>query len=182
MSPKISNRTHIDFLRVAFNFKTCAATALILFSLAQATKAQDSSSPPSSNASPIPFSEFNVKVDVEEGEFEVRGAFKLGPGSDGINLFKEEVVVRVGDSFAVTLPPGSFKQEERGKVSFKGVVEGIDLDVSIRVLGQGGFQIKIEGEGGKRSWKLKPEDIRVTIGDDGGGGASQLAADAKEKG
>lgn len=129
----------------------------------------------------VPFSEFLVRLDIEETEFEVRGSFTLGSGSNGINLFKDEVVVRVGPSFTAKIPPGSFKQEERGKMSYTGEIEGITLDVTIRVLGRGKFQLKIEGEGTRNAWELKPEDINLTVGNDGGASASLLVTTANKK-
>lgn len=115
----------------------------------------------------VPFSEFHVKVDQEEKEFEVRGTFTLGPNSDGINLFKEDVTIKVGD-FSATIPSGSFKQDGvRTKIRHKGVVDGVDLDVLFRVVGKSSFELKIEGEGVKMK-KLLPEDITLRIGDDGG--------------
>ena len=117
----------------------------------------------------VPFSSFTASVETEPGEFEVRGTFELAEASDGINLFREEVSIRVGE-FSVTLAPGSFKPdaETRGKVGFKGPAGGLSLDVLFRVLGPNKFSVKIEGEGLKKAPKLRPEDVELRIGDDGG--------------
>lgn len=120
----------------------------------------------------IPFANFTAKVEVEATEFEVDGTFTLSGESNGINLFKESVTVRVGE-FSANIPAGSFKQEAKGKLKFKSAINGVDWTVVFRTLGKNAFDFKAEGEGAKRIGKLKPEDVRLTIGDDGGSAKAQ---------
>ncbi len=161
----------ITKIKIVEVLQFCFCVLITVFLLAPPVRSQETSKPIL-----VPFSEFQVKVDIEETEFEVRGLFTLGSSSNGINLFKEDVLVKIGPSFTAKIPAGSFKQEERGKTSYKGEVDGIALDVSIRVLGRGKFQLKIEGEGTRKAWELRPEDISLTIGNDGGSTASPLVA------
>lgn len=117
----------------------------------------------------VPFSDFTVRIDLKKDQFEVKGTFTLGPKSDGINLYKEDVAIKVGD-FSTTIPSGSFKQDGvRVKIRYKGVVAGVNLDVYFRVVGKASFECKIEGEGANANMaKLLPEDVTLRVGDDGG--------------
>jgi len=145
-------------------------TTIALLLLACAPVLAQQSPDPAAHSTPpatVPFSEFKVKLEVEKGEFEVRGNLTLAPESDGINLYKEEVEVKVG-SFAVTLPAGSFKQDgERTKIRYQGRVGQFDLDVLFRITGRTSYHIKIEGEGGDIG-KVSPEDVTVRVGNDAG--------------
>jgi hypothetical protein len=118
-------------------------------------------------AAAIPFADFDAQVEIEDLEFEVRGNFTLGPNSDGINLFKEDVSFEVG-TFSKTIPAGSFKQEERGKIRYKESTQQLDLDILIRVAGSNKYTIKIEGEGMKLPGKPGAKDVLLRIGNDEG--------------
>src|SRR3990172_3932414 len=109
--------------------KQIVMIALLLFGPAFATAQTDGTTRSDEKSAPVPFSDFALNINVEENDFEVRGTFTLGPNSDGINLYKEDVAIKVGD-FATTIPAGSFKQDgERTKIRYRGVVEKMDLDV-----------------------------------------------------
>lgn len=148
--------------------KVMLTIAVLLLATAP-TLAQVSSQPATTNDGPavVPFSEFKVKVELEKGEFEVRGNLTLASESDGINLYKEDVEVKVG-TLAVTLPSGSFKQDgERTKIRYQGRVGEFDLDVLFRIIGRTSFHVKIEGEGADIG-KITAEDVTLRIGNDGG--------------
>lgn len=115
----------------------------------------------------VPFSDFAAKIDIEHNEFEIRGNFTLGAASDGVNLFKEDVAIKVG-AFTTTIPAGSFHQEAKGKVSYKGRVGDIELDVYFLAIGKGQFRFKIEGEGANRTGRVRLQDVSIRIGDDSG--------------
>ena len=150
--------------------KYILVAALLVFGVSSAFGQTEQKTPPNDptvETVTVPFSQFSVKIDQEEKEFEVRGTFTLDAKSDGINLFKEDVSIKVGD-FSRTIPAGSFKQDGvRTKIKYKGVVEGVELDVLFRIVGPASFELKIEGEGAKMK-KLLPEDITLRIGNDGG--------------
>jgi hypothetical protein len=121
------------------------------------------------NATPdsVQFGDFDAQIEVEKTEFEVRGGFTLGANSNGINLFKEDVTYAVGP-LSKTIPAGSFKEEKRGKISYSEVAEDLIVDVTIRIVGNNKFEIKIEGTSSKVTKDVVPEDITLKIGDDEG--------------
>ncbi len=156
--------------------KYILVVAMLVFGVSSASGQTEQKTPPNNGPTvqtmSVPFSQFSVKIDQEEKEFEVRGTFTLDAKSDGINLFKEDVAIKVGD-FSTTIPSGSFKQDGvRTKIRYKGVVEGVALDALFRVVGKTSFELKIEGEGVKMK-KLLPEDITLRIGDDSGTATAQ---------
>jgi hypothetical protein len=114
-----------------------------------------------------PFADFDAQIEVEKTEFEVRGAFSLAPDSNGINLFKEEVSFEVGP-LAKTIPAGAFKEEKRGKISYSEASKDLILDVTIKIVGNNKFTVKIEGESTKVTKDVRPEQITLKIGDDEG--------------
>lgn len=127
----------------------------------------DAQPPPRLGMNAVPFSDFAAKIDIEDNEFEIRGSFTLGAASDGVNLFREDVFIKVG-AFSTTIPAGSFQQEAKGKVSYKGRIGDIDLDVYFLATGKGRFRFKVEGEGANRTGRVRLQDVAIRIGDDGG--------------
>lgn len=120
----------------------------------------------------LPFADFEALVEVENLEFEVRGLFTLGSATDGVNFLKEEVTFAVG-AFSRTIPAGSFKPEERGKLRYEEVTKEGTLTVKIRLAGNNKFLIKIEAEGLNVPKDLKANDVMFRIGNDGGGRARE---------
>ena len=118
-------------------------------------------------AAAVPFADFDAQIEVEKTEFEVRGAFTLGANSNGINLFKEDVTFEVGP-FSKTVPAGAFKEEKRGKISYSEATKDLLLDVTIRIVGNNQFSIKIEGTNPQVTKNVRAEEITLKIGDDEG--------------
>jgi hypothetical protein len=115
----------------------------------------------------VVFSDFDAQVEVESGEFEVRGTFSLGANSNGINLFKEDTVVSVG-ALTKTIKAGAFKQERRGKIRYTETSENSVLEVTIKIVGNNKFDLKIEGSGLKVPKTVRPDEVTLKIGDDEG--------------
>lgn len=126
----------------------------------------------------VPFAAFDAKVEIEDGEFELKGTFTLGSGSDGIDPLTEDVAFQVG-TFSTTIPAGSFKfrPAEPGKKgkpgkpdrwTFEGVIDGVELEAKITDLGGGSFEFKAEGEGADLTGTVNPVTVGLTIGNDGG--------------
>jgi hypothetical protein len=127
---------------------------------------------PSQETTLMPFADFEALVEVENLEFEVRGLFTLASASDGVNFFKEEVAFAVG-AYSRTIPAGSFKQEERGKLRYEELTKDGSLSIKVRLAGHNKFLIKIEAEGLKVPKGLTAADVMLRIGDDGGGRARE---------
>jgi hypothetical protein len=174
-----------------------AAFGLVLLLMPRATSVQDSAREPDSTApnssangsqpkstalSPamarsvsgdrtgakgVPFADFRVSVEPEEEEVDIKGSFTLGEGSNGINLFKEATSIKIG-SFSANIPPGAFKQGNKGKVEFQKLIECRYWDLYIRPTGKDAFEFNLEVQGAKEAAKLKAVDVVVTIGDDVG--------------
>jgi hypothetical protein len=142
-------------------------TAVLAFAQGQPDNYRTASQNQPQESQTIPFTDFDAQVEVENAEFEVRGSFTLGATSDGINLFKEDVAFEVG-TFSRIIPAGAFKQEERGKIRYTEAAKGSTLNVKIRIIGNNKFSIKIEGEGVKLGKSVRPEDVSLKIGNDGG--------------
>jgi len=120
----------------------------------------------------VPFANFVVNVKPEEEGLDVEGAFTLGAASDGINLFKEEVAVKLG-TLATTIKAGSFKRKTSGKVSFKKVIDCTYWELEFRPLGNNNFEFKAQLLGVKGITKVSPEDVALSIGNDGGPARAQ---------
>ena len=115
----------------------------------------------------VPFASLTarVRVEAEEREFEVKGTFTPGAGSDGIRPLTEEVTLQVG-SFTATIPAGSFRRDGRDKFKFKGIVGGVRLEVKIEREGKG-FEFKAEGKGAQVG-RANPVTLRFAVGNDAG--------------
>jgi hypothetical protein len=115
----------------------------------------------------VGFAGLAVKAAIEGGEFELKAAFTLGAASNGINPLHEAVRLEVG-AFSTIIPAGSFKSGEKGRVRFQGVINGVKLEVVIRSLGGGRFELEVEGARAHLAGTVYPVTVRLTIGDDGG--------------
>jgi hypothetical protein len=120
-----------------------------------------------SAAKPVPFAAFTVEFEAEDPKFQVDGNFTLGPGNNGIDLMTDTVNVKIGQ-YSMVIPPGSFKQNERGKTKHKTEVDGRSWSLVIQDVGNGNFEFKAKTEEPGEFRQLKPEDVVLTIGDDTG--------------
>jgi hypothetical protein len=115
----------------------------------------------------VPFTAFTPTVEATLGplanddNFAVGGTFTLGAGSDGIDPFTEDVVLRVG-TFSTTI--SGF---ELGEV-FDEVIGGVALKVEISPLGANTFKFEATGEGADLTGTEIPVTVKLAIGDDGG--------------
>ena len=116
----------------------------------------------------------SVKIERTEREFEVKGTFTLGAGSDGIHPLTEEVTLQVG-TFAATIPAGSFRRDGRDKFKFKGIVAGARLEVKIEREGKG-FEFKAEGKGAQVG-RANPVTLRFAVGNDAGSALARVKVD-----
>ncbi len=118
-----------------------------------------------------PFAAFQARVEIEherhEREFEVKGTFTLGAGSDGIDPLKEDVPLQVG-AFTATIPAGSFRRHGKDTFRFEGVAGGARLEVKIQARGGNRFEFKAEGKGTDLTGTTNPVEVTLTIGNDGG--------------
>jgi hypothetical protein len=115
----------------------------------------------------VPFAAFNVKLEIEGDEFEVKGSFTLGAGSNGINPPAEDVTLQIG-TFSTTIPAGSFRQDKKGRFKFEGTINGVALEFVIRPLGGNSFEFESEGKGVNFTGTMNPVTVTLTIGDDSG--------------
>lgn len=120
-----------------------------------------------------PFAAFKAKVeiDIEDGEVEVTATFTLGAGSNGLDLPREAVGLQVTGgtgAFSVSFPAGSFKMDKTGGFTFRGTINRVKLEASIRPLRDGAFQFEAETEGANLKGLANPVTVRLIIGDDGG--------------
>ena len=121
----------------------------------------------------LPFAAFkaDVDLDIEDGEFELKIPFTLGPGSKGINPPAEPLTLRVNGgtaAFSITIPPGSFKKDGKGYFTFQGTIDRVRMLASIRPLGEGTFELEIEGDRVNLKGVANPVTVSLTIGDDRG--------------
>src|SRR5207237_5726217 len=89
-------------------------------------------------------------------------------GSDGIDPVTEAVRLQVG-SYVVTIPAGSFRAASRGTLFlFEGVIDGAKLEIAIRSLGAGRFELNaVVGRVDLRGTP-NPAPVSLQIGNDGG--------------
>jgi hypothetical protein len=146
---------------------TCISIATLAFANSESLKYAELPQAEAQEAAAVPFADFDAQIEVEKTEFEVRGGFTLGDKSNGINLFKEDVTFAVGP-LSKTIPAGAFKEEKRGKISYAEATKDLLIDVTIRIVGNNKFSVKIEGASAMVTKDVRPEEITLKIGDDEG--------------
>jgi hypothetical protein len=91
----------------------------------------------------------------------------LGSTSNGINPVKEPVTLQIG-TFATTIPPGSFKGTGFGPFTFRGVIDGAALKVTIKPTATKRFALEAEASDAKLTGTKNPVTVRVSIGNNSG--------------
>lgn len=87
------------------------------------------------------FSAFSARLEISaKTGFELNVKFTLGTGSDGISPPAEDVTLQLGSFFQI-IPAGSFKANKNGSLEFAGVLNGTSLEIHIKQLGNGSFDI-----------------------------------------
>jgi hypothetical protein len=121
-----------------------------------------------------PFATFDFKkmdIDIEDGEIDMLATFSLGAGSKKFDLGKEAVSLQVtggAGAYSVTIPAGSFKPEKSGEYKFRGSINRVKLDASIRPARGGAFEFEVETEGANLRGFSNPVTVRLAVGDNGG--------------
>jgi len=113
------------------------------------------------------FSTFSVKLEVSSRGFELNGTFALRTDSDGIDPVTEAAVLQVG-KFSGTIPSSSFVAQKNGAFVFEGVIDGVNLEVRIKPLGNYSFAFNTEGGGVDLSALTNPITVALTIGNNRG--------------
>jgi hypothetical protein len=130
----------------------------------------------------VPFSKFTADVSIHLGKnkkddtFLVKGEFKLGTGSNGINPVTEPVTLKVGP-FTVVIPAGSFRKlgsheddDHCGKVHyvFIGFVNGVLLHVHLKQDKYGMWDYHVLAFCTEMTGVTNPVTVQLIIGNDGG--------------
>lgn len=72
----------------------------------------------------LQFSAFLAEIEIKSGplanddEFQLKGSFTLGAGSNGTNPLAEEINLQIGN-LSLTVPAGFFKEDKQGWLSLK---------------------------------------------------------------
>ncbi len=136
----------------------------------------------------VPFANFTItKAEIEfktiytiNDKFKVKGKFKLGADSDGFDLYVDEVVVTAGTAI-VTIPAGSFTEEDYGKFRFKGTIDGAHVKMEIKEVYGETFRFKIKAKGVDLTGTPNPLGIGLAIGNDSGTDTIRLKGKLKFK-
>jgi len=117
---------------------------------------------------PISFSSFTAKVHIEDKytHFELKSKFTLGTGSSGFNPATDNISLQVG-TFSTTIPAGSFKHDDKN-YEFKGAINGVHIEASIKSLGSNTFELKVEAEHANLTGTVNPVPVQITMGNNSG--------------
>jgi hypothetical protein len=103
---------------------------------------------------------FRVKATPIRSGYELIATFTLGASSDGIDPLTEEVNLKVGGADHI-IPPGSFKQDQRGNYTFQGKA----LDIVIAPVGGSTSSLTVNG---RNATAGSGTVVTLTIGNDKG--------------
>lgn len=113
-------------------------------------------------------------------EFEIKGEFTLGEDSDGIDLFNESIEASV-DSFNVVIPANTLIEEKPGeyKFKFKGIIDGIEVDLKIKEIDTDTFEFKVKAKGFDLTGTTNLVNVKLLVGDDIGTADVRLTGELK---
>lgn len=108
-----------------------------------------------------------VEIDIEDGEIDMTTHFTLPAGSDEVDLVKETVSLNLAGGrcrYSVTLPAGSFKVDSDGVYLFRGRINKVKIDASLRRLASGTYKFALETAGADLRGIANPINISLTVG------------------
>ncbi|MFQ5552353.1 MAG: hypothetical protein ACE5EW_01280 [Thermoplasmata archaeon] len=108
-----------------------------------------------------------AEIEVEDDEVEVEGGFTLGTDSNGIDPMNEDVTVEIG-AYSFTIPKGSFALDDDEEWEFERVIDGVEVEMEIELVGDKTYEFEFEVEGTYMDGLENPVEISLTIGDDSG--------------
>jgi uncharacterized repeat protein (TIGR03803 family) len=121
---------------------------------------------------PVPFAAFTARqLVIQFGTtpntdlFQLHANFTLGTLSNGINPPAEPVTLQVG-TFTTTIPPFSFTGA--GSFSFVGVINGVNLEISITPTGTKRYALLVSATNASLTGTVSPVTVTLTIGADTG--------------
>jgi len=119
--------------------------------------------------------EATVKINLTSKAFEVSGTFGLSQGGV-ISPVTQPVTIEL-DSLSMTIPAGSFRQDQQGAFVFEGTTGGVALEANLTPIGGNGYTFKIRGAGADLArYRLdnNPYPIRVMLAIGNNGGSSDV--------
>ena len=115
----------------------------------------------------VNFSSFSAQTTLGGGSFTVKGNFRLGDMSNGVNPVQEPVTLTV-NSYVATIPAGLFAEGSSGGLFFfNGLVNGAPLFVEITKNGRMSYSIVAQGSAASVG-ATTPISVGLTIGDNTG--------------
>jgi YVTN family beta-propeller protein len=122
----------------------------------------------------IQFLSFNDNLDINLGRNPDHDSFSLASkfilsstASNGIHPGTEPVKLQVGP-FIGTIPAGSFIHSKGGSYTYKGVINGVQLEAKIESTGTLRYVFHAEANGANLSGTTNPVQVSLGIGDDVG--------------
>ncbi len=122
----------------------------------------------------VPFLAFNANLNIAFGTapntdaFTLATSFTLSSTAPAINPLTDAVTLQAG-TFAVTIPPGSFKEFRKGGFFFEGVINGVTLRALIKTTGTLRYAFQAEAQGASLTGTQNAVYVTLAIG---GGGFS----------
>lgn len=113
------------------------------------------------------FSAFSAKLDITSPGFQMNGAFTLASGAAAINPVTQNLTLTVGTS-TVTIPAGSFIQQNIGNFNYQGTINGVSLSIEIKLTGANAYSILVEASGVNLTTLTNPVPVTLNIGDNTG--------------
>ncbi|MEW6210696.1 MAG: hypothetical protein AB1631_20190 [Acidobacteriota bacterium] len=164
-------------LRATFNFSSanaCKTFKFFVTTICLGTAITGQSEPGGSFTLDCPFAALSARARIDtrpptnDDTFDLRETFILAPASNGIDPLTEDVTLQLG-SFSITIPSGSFAKARNGRWDFAGEIGDLPfLDVQIRPLSGGGFDLRAKGAGANLDGTVNPLLVKLAIGNDYG--------------
>jgi hypothetical protein len=115
----------------------------------------------------VSFSALSARLTVSsfQPSFTLRADFTVR--SAGIDPVSEAVTLRI-NTFTTTIPPGSFTMTGPGAYAFVGVINGVSLNVSIKLKTGKEYTLQATAQNTNLIRTANPASVTLTIGDDTG--------------
>ena len=114
-----------------------------------------------------PFADFTASVSLGRDDVDLEASFRLGAGNDGLDLVREAVTVQVG-TFGTRILAGSFKSEGDGRYRFNGMIDGVDLHVTVRPRSAGRYDLTLSAANVDLTETGDPVTVNLAVGNDAG--------------
>lgn len=115
----------------------------------------------------VTFSTYSPALDITSGPpagYTLNASIAPGTGGPPINPLVQSMTLKIGPSYTVTIPAGSFVSGGGGTFTYSGTISSVTYSITITPTGGGAYTIAVSASGVDLTRLANPMHVTLTIG------------------